>query len=408
MLIWLLFACGGEPTATSGSSTTPVVEPTTTTTTTVSLPNPIASASGKTTSVPLKKTSGVQFAITTLSVVVDTYARDPSNPWAIGHGLLANGGKLRLSNDKDAVDWLFNTYAERIKVNDEWLVRFPDKKGETRIEPHADLLLKALTDGGIDPAKNVQVQGHDHHVGDLFRGSLSEAWFNPNTNQFSYTSSNDIPWSLQGLASWAPDNLEWTSDSGHTTTLDSLADYSMKTLVDSTRFLAVAKKQNTNFQKRGQGIFKFTCGGAHLLQGVAHATARGFGSENNRTRIQEQLHLLMYRFPRELSQIDAAAKQYPAHELKLRVQRLKLTGHTLETLHRMAAYQWLGSDDRAALEQVAAEVVKSVVLLENLKAFDDLAEIKTKDEQLFLDIVGDAAHALRGLRIATGDGEVYY
>ncbi len=52
--------------------------------------------------------------------------------------------------------------------------------------------------------------------------------------------------------------------------------------------------------------------------------------------------------------------------------------------------------------------MKSVVLLENLKAFDDLAEIKTKDEQLFLDIVGDAAHALRGLRIATGDGEVYY
>ena len=90
------------------------------------------------------------------------------------------------------------------------------------------------------------------------------------------------------------------------------------------------------------------------------------------------------------------------------MQRLKLTGHTLETLHRVAAYRWLGPADKAAVEQVAAEVVKSVVLLHEIKAFDALEQIKLKDEQLYLDIVGDAAHALRGLKIATGDSAVYY
>jgi hypothetical protein len=404
VFLWLLFACGAEPT------TPPVPNKPTLAIETkpATLPIPVGTASPKTTPIPLAKTSGVRFATETLSGVIDTYARDPSNPWAIGHGLLANGGELRLSNDEDAIAWLFATYAERFQVSDDWLLRFPDKKGDTRIEPHTDLLLKALTDAGIDPERAVRVQGHDHQVGDLFRGSLSEAWFNPNTKTFSYTSPNDVPWSLQGLSSWAPANLEWTSKNGHNTTLDSLADFGLATLIESTQFLATAKKQNIDFQKRGQGIFKFTCGGAHLIQGVAHATARGFGDKANRTHVQEQLHLLMYRFPRELSQIDAAAKQHPAHELKLRVQRLKLTGHTLETLHRVAAYQWIGSADKTVLEQVAAEVVKSVVLLHDLKAFDALPQIKMKDEQLFLDIVGDSAHALRGLRIATGESGVYY
>lgn len=404
MFLWLLFACGSE-----SAPLPPTQEPTIAGNNQQAvIPSPIGTASPKTTSIPLTKTSGIRFAINTLSAVVDVHAVDPLNPWAIGHGLLANGKELRLENGEDGVDWLFATYAERFKVNDEWVVRFPNKKGKIRIEPHADLLLKALTDSGVDPKRRVQVQGHDHQVGDLFRGSLSEAWFAPKTNSFSYSSSNDMPWSLQGLASWADKDLVWTSTNGQTSTMHSLADFGMATLVENTRFLAAAKKQNTDFQKRGQGIFKFTCGGAHLIQGVAHATARGFGNRSNREQIQEQLHLLMYRFPRELSQIDAAAKLHPTHKLKLRVQRLKLTGHTLETLHRVAAYRWIGPADKEATEQVAAEVVKSVVLLDELKAFDSLEQTKKNDEQLFLDIVGDAAHALRGLKIATGDSGVYY
>ena len=182
----------------------------------------------------------------------------------------------------------------------------------------------------------------------------------------------------------------------------------MGTLKKETGFLVRAKEAKTGFQKRGQGIFKYTCGGAHLLQGAAHATLRGFGSKTNLTIIKEQLHLLLYRFPIELQQIDAGAEQHPQYKLPLRIQRLKLTGHTLETLYRLSPVDLIGEADRAALEQVAAEVVKSVVLLQETGAFANMEKIRKQNEQMYLDILGDAAHALRGLRIAADQSPVYY
>ena len=173
-------------------------------------------------------------------------------------------------------------------------------------------------------------------------------------------------------------------------------------------FVNISKATNKPFQKRGQGIFKYTCGGAHLLQGVAHATLKGFGAAKNRVKLKEQLHLLLYRFPIELQQIDQGEAQHPDFKLPLRIQRLKLTGHTLETLYRVSASDLVGEQDRQALEQVAAEVIKSIVMLQEIGAFTQIDKIKNANEQLYLDIVGDSAHALRALKIATGQSPVYY
>ena len=68
----------------------------------------------------------------------------------------------------------------------------------------------------------------------------------------------------------------------------------------------------------------------------------------------------------------------------------------------------IGEADRMGLEQVAAEVVKSVVMLQEIGAFKQLDNIRTAQEQLYLDLVCDSAHTLRGLCIAMGEGAVYY
>ena len=39
-------------------------------------------------------------------------------------------------------------------------------------------------------------------------------------------------------------------------------------------------------------------------------------------------------------------------------------------------------------------------------AFDKLPEIRAKDEQIYLDIIGDSGHAVRGLELALGRGKV--
>jgi len=407
MLLWILWGClGGDPTPNTTPNTTaqtvpqPVLK--------AVIPSPERSGTARQTTVPMARSSGVEFAIDTLSSVVHDHGRDPANPWAIGHGLVAMGHPLKLANDADAVQWLFANYAERFSLGSEWLIRFPASKGSIRIEPHTDLILKALADSGVPPSTAVTVQGHPHTVGDLFRGSLAETWLNADTGASSYSSDNDIPWSLLGLVSWSNTGMEWTDESGRTSRLDDVANHTMNTLHTETRFLAKAQQNNTSFQKKGQGIFKFTCGGAHLFQGAAHATVLGFGQPENKTLLAEQLHLLMYRFPRELAQIDQGAVEHPAFKLQLRIQRLKLTGHTLETLYRLSATELVGKADKVALEHITAEVVKSVVLLKELNAFSQADTIRNKDEQLYLDIVGDSAHALRGLKIAVNEGSVFY
>jgi len=408
VLLWILLACSSSeaPPPTDGPAEQPA-----TAVTKVAKATPIAIRGpgvAKPTSVPLKKSSGAQFAIDTLTKVVVDHCRDPGNPWAIGHGLVAMGSPLELSNGADAVQWLFSQYAERYQSAGSWLVRFPTKRGDIRIEPHTDLLLKAMTDAGVDPAQSVEVQGSAHRVSDLYQSSLGETWIDIDTGKTSFGTPNDTPWSLFALASWADQPTVWTSQSGQESSLDALTDHTMDLLVHETNFIAQAKAKKTGFQKRGQGIFKYTCGGAHLLQGVAHSILRGFGSSASRAKLKDQLHLLLYRFPIELQQIDEGEKKHPAFKLQLRVQRLKLTGHTLETLYRISATEMIGEQDRGALEQVAAEVVKSVVLLQETGAFEQLNKIREAQEQLYLDIVGDSAHTLRALLIATGESPVYY
>jgi hypothetical protein len=171
-----------------------------------------------------------------------------------------------------------------------------------------------------------------------------------------------------------------------------------------------ARKQGVGFKKKGQGIFRYTCGGAHLMQGLNFAVARGYGSTTGKQVSKDQGPLLLWRFPIELAQIEAGIQQQKDFTFRLNVQRLKLTGHTLETLHKLSAMGQLDNDPglKTRLDVIALQVVESVRRLESQKAFQNLDQIRIKDEQLYLDIVGDAAHALRGLKLAMGQQGVRY
>jgi hypothetical protein len=74
------------------------------------------------------------------------------------------------------------------------------------------------------------------------------------------------------------------------------------------------------------------------------------------------------------------------------------------------------AEDEAANKRVLAELVVTVDALTRLGAFSALGTMRTDPafakvprgpEQLYLDLVGDSAHALRGLDLATGrDGDL--
>ena len=71
-------------------------------------------------------------------------------------------------------------------------------------------------------------------------------------------------------------------------------------LGEETAFLDVARAADGEFQKRRQGVFSYTCGGAHLLQGAGYAVASGLGEPADRQAMLEAARLQAWRFPREL------------------------------------------------------------------------------------------------------------
>ena len=112
------------------------------------------------------------------------------------------------------------------------------------------------------------------------------------------------------------------------------------------------------------------------------------------------------QFEEAVATLEAAIKTNPKHRLKLTVQRLKFLGHFLESMSKLGAlgYYTPGDTQLALLEGAAQHLVLTVKKLEDLRAFQKLDQLRTEDHQLYLDIVGDSAHAVRGLELAIGRG----
>ena len=65
---------------------------------------------------PLTATRGIERAMDKLSGVVQAHAKNPDDPWALGHGILVQGSDMQLPDGSSAVDHLFATYAQTFEV----------------------------------------------------------------------------------------------------------------------------------------------------------------------------------------------------------------------------------------------------------------------------------------------------
>jgi hypothetical protein len=335
--------------------------------------------------------------------VVSARGLDPALPWATGHALLALGPEARMADGRLAVDHLVTDWARLSEGDAGPELQFPKLAGKVPVEPHSELMLKVFTDIGVSPTRPVRVGGREVTLEALYRGALRRTWLQG--QEMSFVAWNDVPWAVHALALWSPPGAAWTSSDGHRTLLSTFTDALVRRLVEETAFMAAARASGAPLVKQGQGLFSYTCGGAHLLQGAATAVGAGFGSPEATAAVREQSELLRWRFDQELRIVDEARQQHPEYELILLVQRLKFVGHYLETMHRFAALDLMaGPDDavRASLRLAEDELVRTVAALEALGVFERLDAIRAEREQTYLDLIGDAAHAVNGLNLASG------
>lgn len=348
-----------------------------------------------------------------LESVVRKHALVPDNPWAVEHALIALGPSESLSNGEPAIDFLFAEYADEVATAGETLVEFPTSrsrpgKPDIRIEPHTDLILSGLAQLAVDPATKVTVDGKPHTVEDLYRHSLFRTWVDG--ERLSAKSWDDTPWTLISLAAYAPPGAAWTAEGGHPMTMDGYTHAVVRKLHGETQFLRDAMAAGTVVKKQKQGIFAYTCGGAHLLQGAAFAVARGFGDPSDKASIQAEIPALYYRYGVEMKAVDDAIQKNPDFQIKLLSQRLKFLGHFLESTERLSAMGFYAPDDaqQKILQEATAQTCATAAVLQQKGVFDNLDRIREKDEQTYLDFVGDSAHALRGMDYVLGRRKVIY
>jgi hypothetical protein len=147
----------------------------------------------------------------------------------------------------------------------------------------------------------------------------------------------------------------------------------------------------------------YTCGGAHFVESIGYALARGFGTDEDRAEFRDEIRLMFVRFRDRRERLRAAIQQHPEQQFLFLEQLFKYTGHFVETIHKFAALELFAptEEDNLAIVEAAGELIATVIVLQQMHAFEQLDEIRARSEQTYLDLVGDSAHALRGLELAT-------
>ena len=348
-----------------------------------------------------------------LRKVVQLHALSGEDPWAMAHALLAIGSDAKLSSGEMAIDKLFDFASIRV-MNKKSVPYFPKNReinGKTIIvEPHKHLIAKVLTEIGTPPTYEIRINQTAFTIDDYYKGIVLSSYLNPYTNDSSYTSPDDMAWSVQALTTILDPHQQWESENGQVMNSDTLSMFLVAILTKETADLKKAMAAGASFKKDGKGIFQYTCGGAHVLQGAAYAMARGFGNEATNAEIQTQIDLLFYRFPRELKIYDDLMKTQPDYTVKLLVQRLKFAGHFLESAQKMAMLGLYKPNEKQIRMMHGAmdQIVLITSALNKEGVYKDLYYLKVNDHQLYLDVLGDTCHALYAIRLFNGDVQIRY
>jgi hypothetical protein len=115
--------------------------------------------------------------------------------------------------------------------------------------------------------------------------------------------------------------------------------------------------------------------------------------------MQRAARTLEWRVEAEHAIYERTRAQHPGHEIMLSAQEMKFYGHWLET---MADLRDAGVEiDQKRIDQGIALLVQAVERLDRVGALDRMDDVRSRRVQTYRDLIGDAAHALRGLRLWT-------
>ncbi len=331
-------------------------------------------------------------------------AGDPKSPWALAHGMVAFGADFAAADGRPASEVIVS-FAEQKEISGKkhWL--FPEKKGSDPVEPHRFLLVKTLLEMNVPLDKSFETATGERVTLARLVADLRAAAAEPKTD----ADYHHVAWQISALAEHVKREPKAATEPPALAGLISAAlarleadqkvveGYGgpLEQAFDEGSPLHRAKRDKT-------GIYGHSCGGLHRVQAVASAVAVA-GRDDDKRRLKKQLGVLLFRYELERPAYASLLLRHPDQGLLIRLQQQKFFGHLVETLTLARSLGLTGPDTEGGkrIDQTIRFATADLVdvsggLLEG-GVYERLEAIRKDREQTYLDLIGDACHALRGL-----------
>lgn len=339
-----------------------------------------------------------------LGFAVKSGAGDAKSPWALAHGMVAFGADFAAADGRPASEVIVS-FAEPKELGGKKLWLFPEKRERDPVEPHRFLLVKTLLELDVPLDRRFATSTGEKVTLARLVADLRSAATEPKTD----ADFHHVAWQISALAEHVKREPKAAADPPPLAGLIAAglgrleADQKVvesyggppEKAFDEGSPLHTAKRDKT-------GIYGHSCGGLHLVQAVASAVAVA-GSDDDKRRLSKQLGVLLYRYELERPAYASLLLRHPDQGLLIRLQQQKFFGHLIETLTlaRLLGLTQPDSEGGKRIDQVirfaTADLVDVSEGLIKGGVYERLDAIRKEREQTYLDLVGDACHALRGL-----------
>jgi hypothetical protein len=339
-------------------------------------------------------------AVTVGMEIVRTHGQDPDNPWGLGHAMLALGWDHKAGDGRPAWRAVLEDNAAVHTLAGREVVVLGPGSDTRRVDPHPNGFLMILMVSGVPQDAPFEVEGRTFSVADLVEGARL-GYRRPHSAEDWHQAG----WTLRALSlALPPGHDRWKTAAGEDVSLPEEVDRTLAYLEHQHAFAGrLLDGAPEPLHKHRQYVYAHTCGGIHLLMAplghLVHPEVRALYGE----RARRQVDILALRLREERRMYAAVAPgRESAAEVMVAIQRLKMFGHSLEALSDLGMLRAVPLDDadRALLAELRGWTVDAILDLEAVGAYAAMERLEEAQPQTFLDLLGDTAHAVRGLRIS--------
>jgi len=307
-------------------------------------------------------------------------------PWVMAHVVLAFGADVK-NGGRPIVDALV---ADGLELQTIAGKTYPHFGLAVERHPFHFLQILQLVDVPYD-------QRFDTPRGAYTRKEIvqgSEAVFDPTQHV------DEASWTISVLThEFPPDRDRFKTARGQDVVVSALVEDHLRDT--ESAYAAIFASMNEG-KPYGRGVVHTkACNGLHLVYGLIDALRNGYRGNDLRSRFGELLRATIFRLPLEQKLVDATLRgDDPLVRLNADAVKLSFLGHALEDLGYGVRFDVFKLD---AAQDAAVALARRQLgqVVERLTTEHDLDMLRAKVPNAYGLVLGDACHALRGIRYWT-------